>query len=118
VGPAAGVDECGKSRLHRHSIPGPSSPLRHVIPTELSRPAYYYYYYYYLVCQLSQNQYFRDLQHLWLELLQTLPSVRCWQSPRDRTLHNAIVKAPGADTAASNSSARQSDNLMRLLLLQ
>ena len=26
VGPRAGLDECGKSRLHRDSIPGPSSP--------------------------------------------------------------------------------------------
>jgi len=26
VGPRAGLDRCGKSRRHRHSIPGPSSP--------------------------------------------------------------------------------------------
>ena len=26
VGPRAGLDRCGKSRPHRHSIPGPSSP--------------------------------------------------------------------------------------------
>jgi len=26
VGPRAGLDRCGKSRLHRDSIPGPSSP--------------------------------------------------------------------------------------------
>ena len=26
VGPRAGVDRCGKSRPHRDSIPGPSSP--------------------------------------------------------------------------------------------
>jgi hypothetical protein len=26
VGPSAGLDGCGKSRLHRDSIPGPSSP--------------------------------------------------------------------------------------------
>ena len=28
VGPRAGLDRCGKSRPHRDSIPGPSSPLR------------------------------------------------------------------------------------------
>jgi hypothetical protein len=28
VGPRAGLDGCGKSRLHRVSIPGPSSPYR------------------------------------------------------------------------------------------
>jgi hypothetical protein len=26
VGPRVGIDECGKSRLHRDSILGPSSP--------------------------------------------------------------------------------------------
>jgi len=26
VGPRAGLDRCGKSRPHRYSIPGPSSP--------------------------------------------------------------------------------------------
>ena len=26
VGPRAGLDGCGKSRSHRHSIPGPFSP--------------------------------------------------------------------------------------------
>jgi len=34
----AGLDGCGKSRLHRDSIPGPPSPYRVAIPTELSRP--------------------------------------------------------------------------------
>ena len=37
VGPKAGVDGCGKSRPHRDSIPGPSSPQRVAIPTALSR---------------------------------------------------------------------------------
>ena len=27
VGPRAGLDRCGKSRPHRDSIPGPSSPV-------------------------------------------------------------------------------------------
>ena len=36
MGPRAGLDGCGKCRLHRDSIPGPSSPLRVAIPTELS----------------------------------------------------------------------------------
>ena len=36
VGPRAGLDGCGKSRLHRNSIPRPSSRVD--IPTELSRP--------------------------------------------------------------------------------
>jgi hypothetical protein len=35
VGPRAGLDECGKSLLHRDSIPGPPSPLRVVILSEL-----------------------------------------------------------------------------------
>jgi len=50
VSPRAGLDGCGKSRLHRYSIPRPSSPLRVAIqrtdiynlcpiPTELSRPS-------------------------------------------------------------------------------
>jgi hypothetical protein len=38
VGHRAGVEGCGKSRLHRYSIPGPSSPQRVAIPTEPSRP--------------------------------------------------------------------------------
>ena len=38
MGPRAGLDRCGKSRPNRDSIPGPSSPERVVIPTELSRP--------------------------------------------------------------------------------
>jgi hypothetical protein len=37
VGPRAGLDGCGKVRPHRDSIPGPSSPYRVAIPTELSR---------------------------------------------------------------------------------
>ena len=38
MGPRAGLDGCEKSRLHRDSIPGPSSPYRVAILTELSRP--------------------------------------------------------------------------------
>jgi hypothetical protein len=38
VGPRAGLDRCGKSRPHRDSIPGPSSPLSIAIPTELTGP--------------------------------------------------------------------------------
>jgi hypothetical protein len=37
VGPRAGLDRCGKSRPHRNSIPGPSSPYPVAILTELSR---------------------------------------------------------------------------------
>ena len=37
VDPRAGVKSCGKSRPHRDWIPGPSSPQRVAIPTELSR---------------------------------------------------------------------------------
>jgi hypothetical protein len=33
-----GLDGCGKSRHHRDSILGPSSPWRVAIPTELSMP--------------------------------------------------------------------------------
>ena len=38
VGPRADLDGCGKCRRHRDSIPGPCSPWRVAIPTELSRP--------------------------------------------------------------------------------
>jgi hypothetical protein len=38
VGPRAGLHGRGKSRLHRDSIPGPSSQQRVAIPTEPSRP--------------------------------------------------------------------------------
>jgi hypothetical protein len=38
MGLTAGLDECGKSRPHRDSIPGPSSPQRVAIPTEQLRP--------------------------------------------------------------------------------
>src|SRR5215469_16749173 len=38
VGPRVGLDSCGKSRLHRNTIPGPSHPKPVAIPTELSRP--------------------------------------------------------------------------------
>jgi hypothetical protein len=38
VGPRAGLGRCGKSRPHRDSIPGPSSPWPIVIPTELPGP--------------------------------------------------------------------------------
>ena len=38
MGPRAGLDMCGKSRRHRDSIPGPSSPQPVVIPTELPGP--------------------------------------------------------------------------------
>jgi hypothetical protein len=37
VGPRAGVDVCEKSRPHRDSIPGPSSPWPVATPTEPSR---------------------------------------------------------------------------------
>ena len=33
----AGLDGCGKSRSHRDSIPGPSSPDRVAVPTTLYR---------------------------------------------------------------------------------
>ena len=38
VGPRAGLDECGKSRPHRDSIPRSSSPWQVATPTELSWP--------------------------------------------------------------------------------
>jgi len=38
VGPRAVLDWCGKSCRHRDSIPGPSSPYRVALPTELSWP--------------------------------------------------------------------------------
>jgi hypothetical protein len=38
VGLRTGLDRCGKSRPHRDSITGPSSPYRITILTELSRP--------------------------------------------------------------------------------
>ena len=38
VGPRAGLDKCGKSRPHRNSIPGPSSPWPVAIPTTLPGP--------------------------------------------------------------------------------
>jgi len=41
VGSRAGLDRCGKSRQHRDSIPGPSSPWPVAIPTTLSRPSYF-----------------------------------------------------------------------------
>jgi len=34
-GPRTGLDGCGKSRPHRDSIPGPSSPKRLVTATEI-----------------------------------------------------------------------------------
>ena len=36
MGPRAGLEGRGKSRPHRDSIPGPSSPYRVAIPTTLS----------------------------------------------------------------------------------
>ena len=39
-GPQAGLDRCGKSRLHRDSIPGPSSPQAVAIPTTLPGPPF------------------------------------------------------------------------------
>jgi hypothetical protein len=38
MGPRAGLDVCEKSRPHRDSIPGPSSPWPVAIPTELTGP--------------------------------------------------------------------------------
>ena len=40
MGLRAGLDWCGKSRLHRDSIPGTSSPYAVTILTELSGPSY------------------------------------------------------------------------------
>jgi hypothetical protein len=39
VDPRAGLDVCEKSRPHRDSIPGPSSPWPVAIPTELPGPS-------------------------------------------------------------------------------
>jgi hypothetical protein len=44
VGPTAGLDRCGKTRLHRDSIPEPSSPWRVAIPTELPRSTFIKFY--------------------------------------------------------------------------
>lgn len=41
-GPRAGLDVCWKSRSHRDSIHGPSSPQRGAIPTTLLRLTYSY----------------------------------------------------------------------------
>ena len=38
VGPRTGLDRCGKSRPHRDSIPGPSSPWAVATPIELPGP--------------------------------------------------------------------------------
>jgi hypothetical protein len=37
VGPRAGLDGCGKFRLHQDSIPGPSRPYRVAIPARCLR---------------------------------------------------------------------------------
>jgi hypothetical protein len=42
----AGLDRCGQSHPHRHSIPGPSSPYVVGIETELPGPLYIYIYIY------------------------------------------------------------------------
>jgi len=39
VGPRAGLDRCRKSRPHRDSIPGPSSPYPVAIQTTLPGPS-------------------------------------------------------------------------------
>jgi hypothetical protein len=36
--PRASLDECGKSRRHQDSIPGPASPYRVAIASTLSWP--------------------------------------------------------------------------------
>jgi hypothetical protein len=41
VDPRTGLDGCGKYRPHRDSNPGPSSPQRVVIQSELSRPIFW-----------------------------------------------------------------------------
>ena len=38
MGSRAGLDRCGKSRLHRDSIPGPPSPQPVAIPTMIPGP--------------------------------------------------------------------------------
>ena len=40
VGPSARLVGCGKTHSHRDSIPGPSSPWRVAIPTDLSGPTF------------------------------------------------------------------------------
>jgi hypothetical protein len=40
VGPTAGLDGCGESRLHREWIPVPSSPKHVTMPTTLPRPTH------------------------------------------------------------------------------
>ena len=39
IGSRAGLDGCGKSRSYRDSIPGPSTPQRVAVTTELSQPS-------------------------------------------------------------------------------
>ena len=58
VGPTrAGLDGCGKSRPHRNSIPGPSSPYRVSLPTELSRPIYSLQYKQYTLQKCKTNNF-------------------------------------------------------------
>ena len=52
--PRAGLDGCIISRPHRVSIPGPSSPYRVAVPTELSRPMLWYWY-------LKENEHSGDI---------------------------------------------------------
>ena len=40
VGRMASLDGCGKTRLHRDQVPGPSSPYRVAIPRVLSQPTF------------------------------------------------------------------------------
>jgi hypothetical protein len=42
VDPRLRLDRCGKVTSHQDSIPGPSSPRRVAIPTELPWPAQYF----------------------------------------------------------------------------
>ena len=61
LGPRADLDVCGKSRPHRDSIPGSSSPKRVAIPTELSWSAHTH-------CTNinTRNIIWRQLLHLYL----------------------------------------------------
>jgi hypothetical protein len=51
VGLRDGLDRCGKSRPHRASIPGPSSPQAVTVPTELLCPRELPYQY--LKCEIT-----------------------------------------------------------------
>ena len=93
VGPRASLDGCGKSRPYQDSMPGPSSPLRVAIPTELSLFFFFLRCVIPVVCQINAP-YIRNIEARIFDIILTgaMAGIQKSKFPHSKTVWEFLIQ--------------------------